>query len=186
MFGFLALSWFVVYLSIFRGLKNSSWVRTSYNPRSHFTSFFHQNIYSIQIQIVYVTATLPFAFLFILLGRGLMLPGSVEGILYYLKPNWTRLLSFDVSFTIILAMFSANTLVIWSFEGVGRGRRANLLFLRPGHSGLGSLGKFQHVRSQIIPRRHRLHDDQQLHEHSSWIRGIRILGPHGAHQRRRH
>lgn len=46
--------------------------------------------------VVYITAVLPYVFLFILLGRALYLPGSMEGIRYYLEPQWDRLLDYSV------------------------------------------------------------------------------------------
>jgi SNF family Na+-dependent transporter len=46
--------------------------------------------------VVYITAVLPYVFLFILLGRALWLPGSMDGIRYYLQPDWSRLLDFSV------------------------------------------------------------------------------------------
>ena len=50
-----------------------------------------KNIFLFSFQIVYFTALFPYAVLFCLLGRGLMLPGAYDGIEYYLKPNWTKL-----------------------------------------------------------------------------------------------
>ena len=40
---------------------------------------------------------MPYIFLFILLIRGLLLPGAVEGIIYYLKPDWNKLTKFQVT-----------------------------------------------------------------------------------------
>ncbi|KAF6206190.1 hypothetical protein GE061_017418 [Apolygus lucorum] len=40
---------------------------------------------------VWVTALLPYAVLFILLGRGITLPGASIGISYYLTPQWHKL-----------------------------------------------------------------------------------------------
>ncbi|XP_067653183.1 sodium- and chloride-dependent glycine transporter 1-like [Haliotis asinina] len=45
---------------------------------------------------VYVTATLPYIFLFILLIRGLTLPGGPTGALHYLTPEFSRLLDVQV------------------------------------------------------------------------------------------
>ncbi|CAL8284121.1 unnamed protein product [Gadus morhua 'NCC'] len=42
-------------------------------------------------KVVYLTATFPYLMLFVLLVRGATLPGAAEGIVYYLKPNTTRL-----------------------------------------------------------------------------------------------
>ena len=42
-------------------------------------------------QVVWVTATMPYVVLSILLVRGVMLPGAVNGILYYITPRADRL-----------------------------------------------------------------------------------------------
>ena len=47
-------------------------------------------------QVVYVTATFPYLVLFILLIRGVTLPGSFEGIKFYLVPKWEKLLDLTV------------------------------------------------------------------------------------------
>ena len=52
-------------------------------------------------RVVYVTATVPYVFLFILLIRGLTLEGSLDGIKYYITPDWKRLLEFKVSFRVM-------------------------------------------------------------------------------------
>jgi solute carrier family 6 serotonin transporter-like protein 4 len=43
------------------------------------------------LQAVWVTALAPYVVLFILLVRGVMLPGAAEGIQYYLTPQWHKL-----------------------------------------------------------------------------------------------
>lgn len=45
---------------------------------------------------VWVTATLPFVVLFVLLVRGVTLPGAGNGVLYYLRPDFTRLAKMEV------------------------------------------------------------------------------------------
>lgn len=46
------------------------------------------SIHSNGLQVVWFTALFPYVVLFILLIRGITLPGAMEGIKYYLKPNF--------------------------------------------------------------------------------------------------
>ena len=39
---------------------------------------------------------MPYVFLFILLIRALFLPGAINGIMYYVKPDWEKLTRFQV------------------------------------------------------------------------------------------
>lgn len=57
-------------------------------------------------KVVWVTATMPYVVLTILLVRGLMLPGSVGGISYYLKPELSKLKETQVSMIDILLSVS--------------------------------------------------------------------------------
>ena len=43
------------------------------------------------VQVVYVTATLPYVLLLVILIRGLTLPGSLDGVLFYITPDFERL-----------------------------------------------------------------------------------------------
>lgn len=43
------------------------------------------------LQVVYVTATLPYILLLVILIRGLTLPGSLNGVLFYITPDFERL-----------------------------------------------------------------------------------------------
>lgn len=54
-----------------------------------FPSFLHQ--------VVWVTATFPYLVLLVLLVRGATLPGAWRGVVFYLKPDWQKLLSTTVS-----------------------------------------------------------------------------------------
>lgn len=47
--------------------------------------------------VVWATATLPYVVLTILLIRGIMLPGALKGIKYYLSPQLSRLTDTRVS-----------------------------------------------------------------------------------------
>ncbi|XP_070572803.1 sodium-dependent serotonin transporter-like [Ptychodera flava] len=61
----------IVYFSLWKGIKGSG-------------------------KVVWVTATAPYIILSILLVRGVTLPGSREGILYYITPRWEPLLETGV------------------------------------------------------------------------------------------
>ena len=49
------------------------------------------------VQVVYFTALFPYVLLSILLVRGAMLEGSMDGVIYYLRPQWSKLLEPQVS-----------------------------------------------------------------------------------------
>ncbi|TGZ58016.1 hypothetical protein CRM22_009780 [Opisthorchis felineus] len=62
----LLVAWIVVFLCIYKGIKTSG-------------------------KIMYVTATTPYVFMFILLGRAVSLEGSSIGLRYYITPDWGKL-----------------------------------------------------------------------------------------------
>jgi len=69
--GCLALSWVICYICVFKGVESSG-------------------------KAVYFTATFPYLCLVILFFRGVTLPGAVDGILVYVKPDFTKLLNGQV------------------------------------------------------------------------------------------
>ncbi|KAL4656139.1 sodium- and chloride-dependent glycine transporter 1 isoform X1 [Arapaima gigas] len=69
--GCLAVSWVVVFLCLIRGVKSSG-------------------------KVVYFTATFPYVVLTILFVRGITLEGAVNGIKYYLTPQWQMILDAKV------------------------------------------------------------------------------------------
>ncbi|XP_070992609.1 sodium- and chloride-dependent GABA transporter ine-like [Oncorhynchus clarkii lewisi] len=71
LFGLLILAWVIVYLCIFKGVKSTG-------------------------KVVYFTATFPYFMLFVLLINNVQLPGAKNGMLYFLKPKWSKLLDVQV------------------------------------------------------------------------------------------
>ncbi|XP_025089394.1 sodium- and chloride-dependent GABA transporter ine-like [Pomacea canaliculata] len=67
----LILCWIIVYFCIWKGPKSTG-------------------------KVVYFTATFPYLVLLILLVRGLTLPGSEDGINFFIKPKWDLLLRAEV------------------------------------------------------------------------------------------
>ncbi|XP_075014879.1 sodium- and chloride-dependent creatine transporter 1 isoform X1 [Calonectris borealis] len=62
----LVTTWVVVYFCIWKGVKSTG-------------------------KIVYFTALFPYVVLILLLVHGVTLPGALGGIVYYLKPDWSKL-----------------------------------------------------------------------------------------------
>ena len=71
LFGCFVLSWLICYLGIFKGVKSVG-------------------------KVAYVTVIMPYVLLVTLLVASCQLPGAVHGIVYFLKPQWSKIASIDV------------------------------------------------------------------------------------------
>ncbi|KAL3194359.1 hypothetical protein MRX96_016480 [Rhipicephalus microplus] len=85
---YLFIAWATVYLVIWRGLSQSG-------------------------KIVWVSALFPYVCLLVLLVRGVTLSGATDGLMFYVKPDWSKLL-------IPRVWIAAGTQVFYSY-GVGFG-----------------------------------------------------------------
>lgn len=78
-------------------LKQCSMVQWKWAKRCN--SFFFSpfiRLLCVCIQVVYITATMPYVVLFVLLIRGITLPGSMNGIRAYLHIDFKRLNNLEV------------------------------------------------------------------------------------------
>lgn len=110
----LLAAWLIIFFCLFKGVKSSG-------------------------KVVYVTATVPYIILTILLVRGLLLPGAMDGIRFYVTPDFKRLLEFKV---IKRASVSAGVFVRCCFPRAS----INVTFIQ---SALSSLFDMGHLSLEI-------------------------------------
>jgi len=119
----LAVIYCLLYVILFRGIRSTG--KPEYVKRcvtclhvTHFLLNFRRSapIFDIILfqtgKVVYVTALLPYLVMLILLIRGVMLEGAVDGIYYYLVPNMTKLWEIGV---MVHWNFLCNPMLLCSF-----------------------------------------------------------------------
>lgn len=80
----LAASWIVIVSIVIRGIKSSG-------------------------KVAYFLAIFPYIIMLVLLIRSLTLPGAFNGVLYFLTPQWNRLLDAGVWYAAVTQVFFSLT-----------------------------------------------------------------------------
>lgn len=106
----LLAAWVLIFLCMLKGIRSSGKVKWhwmtivrshqmhphlhlthSQDQQNHCLSFWNVCAAVVLFQVVYVTATFPYFVLIVLIIRGATLEGSLQGVAFYLTPDWGRL-----------------------------------------------------------------------------------------------
>uniref|UniRef100_A0A2I3SAG1 Solute carrier family 6 member 8 n=1 Tax=Pan troglodytes TaxID=9598 RepID=A0A2I3SAG1_PANTR len=87
--------------------------------------YFCPPLSSLAPQIVYFTATFPYVVLVLLLVLGVLLPGALDSIIYYLKPDWSKLGSPQVWIDVGTQIFFSYAVGLGALTALGSYNRFN-------------------------------------------------------------
>lgn len=103
----LLAAWIIIFLCMLKGIRSSGKV-TQHNvlivstdtnscvASARISCWPHVCPCCLCFQVVYVTATFPYFVLIVLIIRGATLEGSLQGVAFYLTPDWSRLANAQV------------------------------------------------------------------------------------------